>query len=143
MVVRSGEDCYSAERTGGSIRPDCASFDQKYGTDYAHQILRARYDSYGALLKGCHVFRSNHRLGCALDVNNIGYFQSNDGAINPVTASARHLDRDRMHGIDARHLPQWFYDAAKAMGYRIPQDWLYDGARRDWTHIDLRGECDT
>jgi len=141
MAVRSGEDCYSADRSSGPIPAEAADFVKDY-TDFSHQAKRYRYRSYGDLMRGCHVQRSNHRLGCALDVNNFSFYLSNDGATNPVTASPRHADRARMHAIDARNLPAWFYDDAKAMGYRVPLQWYYDGNRRDWTHIDLgRGKA--
>jgi len=135
MAVRSGEDCYSADRAGGPLRAESLSF---IGAGHQFGVVRPLYRSAGELLQGCHVHRSSHRIGCALDVNFFWFYHSRDGSTNAITSSARHADRDRMHAIDRRNLPDWIYAAAKAMGYRVPQDWTYLGGR-DWPHLDIVG----
>jgi hypothetical protein len=59
-----------------------------------------------------------------------------DGMPNQVSASLRHYNRDGMHQLDARNLPDWVFAAAKKVGYRIPQEWTYIGASKDWPHFD-------
>ncbi len=48
----------------------------------------------------------------------------------------RQHNREALHRLDARNLPEWVYLAAKKIGYRIPQEWLYVRNARDWPHID-------
>lgn len=138
MSVRSGEDCFSADRTQGAVTAESASFKAKLGPDHTFTMFRTAYFNYGEILGNCHVRRSNHKIGCAMDVNLFWFLRSVGGTTNPITSSRRQFQRDKMHAIDARQLPQWFYDAAGRAGYRIPQEWTYPGGRKDWTHIDVK-----
>jgi hypothetical protein len=134
MAVRSGEDCYSADRSGGPVDAEAVSFPRRGSKQ--HQVTRGRYRSPGEFLQACHVRRSNHRIGCALDVNYFWLYRSRGGATNAITSSKVHTDRRLMHSVDARNLPDWFYSAAKSIGYRVPRDWSYAGDT-DWPHVDL------
>lgn len=137
MAVRSGEDCYSADRGKGPLVAECASFKDRFGPGHSFTLVRRTYANAGVVLNACHVRRSNHRIGCAMDVNLFWFLWAMDGTINPITRSLRQFQRNKMHAVDARNLPGWFYDAAATAGYRIPQSWTYKGGRKDWTHIDV------
>ena len=47
------------------------------------------------------------------------------------------LAQDAMHKLDARQMPAWVYRAAKWLGLRLPQEWLYFGYHTDWEHLDV------
>lgn len=136
LVVRGGEDTYAACAHTGPVTVEGLSFPDDYSGDLTAQTVRLTYDSMAEIHHGRHVKASNHRLGCALDINDFNFKGLVDGMPNQVSSSLRHYNRDGLHLLDARNLPDWVYQAAKNVGYRIPQDWLYVNDSRDWPHFD-------
>ena len=137
LVVRIGEDTWSVSAHGGPVLAECLSFPDQEGATFEAVIVRGYYESMAEIHHGRHVPVSNHRLGLALDVNDFNYKNVIDGNPNPVSLALRHYNRDAMHRLDARNLPAWVYTAAKWLGLRIPQEWLYTGFSADWPHFDV------
>ncbi|MGQ9919752.1 MAG: hypothetical protein ACUVRZ_00305 [Desulfobacca sp.] len=136
LVVRGGEDTYAAAADSGPVSVEGLSFADEVGGDLHAAKVRLTYPSLADIHHGRHVKASNHRLGCALDINDFNFKGLVDGVPNQVSASLRHYNRDGMHQLDARNLPAWVFVAAKQVGYRIPQEWNYIGASKDWPHFD-------
>ena len=136
LVVRGGEDTYAASACTGPVTIEGLSFADNFGGDLRAETVRLTYPSMAAIHHGRHVKASNHRLGCALDINDFNFKGLVDGMPNPVSSSLRHYNRDGMHRLDARNLPGWVFAAAKKVGYRIPQDWIYLRNSKDWPHFD-------
>lgn len=136
LVVRGGEDTYAAAADTGPVTVQGLTFADETGGDLQAQRVSLTYPSLADIHHGRHVKASNHRLGCALDINDFNFKGLVDGMPNQVSASLRHYNRDGMHQLDARNLPAWVFAAAKKVGYRIPQDWTYVGASKDWPHFD-------
>lgn len=136
LVVRGGEDTYAAAVGGGPVRVQGLNFADEEGADLSCQVVELTYASLADIHHGRHAPASNHRLGCALDVNDFNFKGLVDGTPNAVSASLRHHNRDAMHRLDARNLPLWVYRAAKKVGYRVPQDWNHVYNTRDWPHFD-------
>jgi hypothetical protein len=137
LVVRGGEDTYAASAYSGPVEAECLSFPDEEGGSLAAQVALCRYDSLAAIYHGRHSGGSNHRLGLALDLNDFNYAGVVDGPPNPISRASRQYNRDAMHKLDARQLPAWVYRAAKWLGCRIPQEWVYFGYHTDWAHFDV------
>lgn len=136
LVIRGGEDTYAAAADSGPVQVDGLNFADETGGDLNASRVRLTYSNLAEIHHGRHVKASNHRLGCALDINDFNFKGLVDGMPNQVSASLRHYNRDGMHQLDARNLPTWVFEAAKEVGYRIPQDWTYVRDTRDWPHFD-------
>lgn len=136
LVVRGGEDTYAASLGSGPVEVEGLTFPDEEGADLTCQLVRLTYPSLAHIHHGRHAPASNHRLGCALDVNDFNFKGLADGTPNAVSRSLRHHNRDALHRLDARNLPLWVYQAAKKVGYRIPQDWNHVYNTRDWPHFD-------
>jgi hypothetical protein len=137
LVVRIAEDTWSVSAHRGPVVAECLSFPDKEGGTFDAVVVQDYFESMAELHHGRHVPVSNHRLGLALDVNDFNYKNGTDGNPNPVSIALRHYNRDAMHRLDARNLPAWVYSAAKWVGLRIPQEWLYTGFSADWPHFDV------
>jgi hypothetical protein len=137
LVLRSGEDTWSVSAHRGPVLAECLSFPDKEGASLDAVTVQSYFESMAELHHGRHVPISNHRLGLAMDVNDFNYKGVVDGNPNPVSFSLRQYNRDAMHKLDARNLPAWVYTAAKWLGFRIPQEWLYTGFSADWPHFDV------
>ena len=137
LVVRSGEDSFAASAASGPVEAECLSFTDEEGSDMAHTVHRGRYDSLAAIFHGHHSSGSNHRLGLALDLNDFNFTGVKDGPPNPISRALRQYNRDAMHRADARNAPAWVYRAAKWLGMRLPQEWVYFGYHTDWEHVDV------
>jgi hypothetical protein len=137
LVVRSGEDTWSAAGDGGPVVAECLSFSDKEGASLDACAVQCWFGSMAELHHGRHVPISNHRLGLAMDINDFNYKNVTDGNPNPVSLALRHYNRDAMHKLDARNLPAYVYTAGKWLGLRIPQEWLYTGVNADWPHFDV------
>jgi hypothetical protein len=137
LVVRIAEDTWSVSAHRGPVVAECLSFPDKEGGTFDGVVVQGYYQSMADLHHGRHVPVSNHRLGLALDVNDFNHKNVIDGNPNPVSIALRHYNRDAMHRLDARNLPAWVYNAAKWVGFRIPQEWLYTGFSADWPHFDV------
>ncbi len=137
LVLRIGEDTWSVSAFKGPMSAECLSFPDKESASFDGVVIQGRYDSLAELHHGRHVPVSNHRLGLALDVNDFNFKNVCDGNPNPVSIALRHYNREAMHRLDARNLPAWVYSAAKWLGLRIPQEWLYTGFSADWPHFDV------
>ena len=135
LVLRSGEDTYAASASTGPVTVEGLSFIDDYSSNLTARPVRLTYSSMAEIHHGGHVKASNHRLGCAMDINDFN-FKGMVDMPNAVSASMRQYHRDALHHLDARNLPEWVYQAAKKIGYRIPQEWLYVRNARDWPHID-------
>jgi len=135
LVLRSGEDTYAASANTGPVTVEGLSFIDDYSSNLTARPVRLTYGSMAEIHHGGHVRASNHRLGCAMDINDFN-FKGMVDMPNAVSASMRQHNRDALHRLDARNLPEWVYRAAKKIGYRIPQEWLYVRDARDWPHID-------
>jgi hypothetical protein len=135
LVLRSGEDTYAASAATGPVTVEGLSFADEYSSDLEATPVRLTYDSMAEIHHGRHVKASNHRLGCAMDINDFN-FKGMVDMPNPVSASLRQNNRDALHRLDARNLPEWVFLAAKKVGYRIPQEWTYVRNSKDWPHID-------
>lgn len=137
LVLRIAEDTWAVSAFGGPVTAESLSFPDKESASYDAVVVQTRYDSMAELHHGRHVPVSNHRLGLALDVNDFNFKDVVDGNPNPVSIALRHYNRAAMHKLDARNLPAWVYSAAKWLGLRLPQEWLYTGFSADWPHFDV------
>jgi len=137
LVVRGGEDTFAASAYSGPVTAECLSFTDEEGASIAAQVVSRTYPSLAAIHHGRHSKTSNHRLGLALDLNDFNFAGVIDGPPNPISRATRQYDRDAMHRLDARHLPAWVYRAAKWVGLRLPQEWIYFGYHTDWAHFDV------
>jgi hypothetical protein len=135
LVLRSGEDTYAASASTGPVTVEGLSFIDDYSSNLTARPVRLTYANMAEIHHGGHVKASNHRLGCAMDINDFN-FKGMVDMPNAVSASMRQHNRDALNHLDARNLPEWVYLAAKKIGYRIPQEWLYVRNARDWPHID-------
>lgn len=137
LVVRGGEDTYAVSAKSGPVAVECLSFPDDDGDSIAATVAQCRYHNLAEIYHGRHAQTSNHRLGLALDLNDFNFKGVIDGPPNPVSRASRQYQRDTMHLLDARQLPSWFYRAAKWLGCRLPQEWLYFGYHTDWAHVDV------
>jgi len=137
LVVRSAEDTWSVSAHCGPVMAECLSFPDAASATFDGVVVQGFFESMADLHHGGHVDASNHRLGLAMDVNDFNYKGVTDGNPNAVSVSLRQYNRDAMHRLDARNLPAWVYSAAKWLGLRIPQEWLYTGLSADWPHFDV------
>jgi len=137
LVLRIAEDTWAVSTHSGPVTAECLSFPDKESASFDAEVVQSHYESMADLHHGRHVPISNHRLGLALDVNDFNYKNVVDGNPNPVSIALRHYNRAAMHRLDARNLPAWVYTAAKWLGLRIPQEWLYTGFSADWPHFDV------
>jgi hypothetical protein len=137
LVVRSAEDTWSVSGYGGPVVAECLSFPDEESATFDGVVVQGYFESMADLHHGRHVPISNHRLGLALDVNDFNFKNVIDGNPNAVSLALRQYNRDAMHRLDARNLPAWVYNAAKWLGFRIPQEWLYTGLSADWPHFDV------
>ncbi|MFP3866564.1 MAG: hypothetical protein ACLFUU_00175 [Desulfobacteraceae bacterium] len=136
LVIRGGEDTYAASAYYGPVIAECLNFADEEGDSLECEVRRNYYDSMAEVHHGRHAKASNHRLGCALDLNDFNFTEARDGSPNPISRALRQFNRNAMHRLDARNLPAWVYDAAKQIGYRLPQEWYYFGYHTDWPHFD-------
>jgi hypothetical protein len=137
VVVRIAEDTWSASAHRGPVMAECLSFPDTEGSSINAVPVQVYFESLAELHHGRHVPVSNHRLGLAMDLNDFNYKNVIDGNPNPVSSALRHYNRDAMHRLDARNLPAWVYTAAKWVGLRLPQEWLYTRLSADWPHFDV------
>lgn len=137
MVVRGGEDTYAASAYSGPVTADCLSFPDDHGASLHAVVVPCALANLADLYHGRHSAGSNHRLGLALDLNDFNFTGVTDGPPNPISKSLRQYDRDAMHKLDARNLPAWVFRAAKWVGLRLPQEWVYYGYHTDWQHLDV------
>jgi hypothetical protein len=136
LVVRGGEDTYAASANSGPVSVEGLTFADEHAGDLDAKTIRLTYSSMAEIHHGRHVKASNHRLGCGMDINDFNFKGLVDGMPNPVSSSLRQHNRDGLHKLDARNLPGWVFQAAKQVGYRIPQDWTYVRNSKDWPHFD-------
>ncbi|MCL4501147.1 MAG: hypothetical protein M1438_04745 [Deltaproteobacteria bacterium] len=137
MSVHGGEDTYAVSCRGVPVAAECLSFPDSEGDSLAATVVVCRYDNLADIFHGHHAPVSNHRMGLALDLNDFNYPGVTDGCPNPISRSIRQFNRDAMHKLDARQMPNWVYKAAKWQGMRIPQEWTYEGYNTDWEHVDV------
>lgn len=137
MSLRSGEDTYAVSSATPAVGVECLSFPDNHGDSLAAKVVTCYYLNYAEIYHGRHAPASNHRLGLALDFNDSNYHGVVDGTPNPISPAIRQYNRDAMHKLDARQLPDWVYKAAKWQHLRIPQEWCYTGYCTDWEHIDV------
>lgn len=137
LVARGGEDTYAASARGGPVTAECLSFPDNNGDSLAASVALCHFQNMAELYHGRHAPGSNHRLGLALDLNDFNYKGVVDGPPNPISGAARQYNRDGMHRLDARNLPAWYFRAAKWLGLRLPQEWVYYGYNTDWQHVDV------
>jgi hypothetical protein len=137
MVVRGGEDTYAASGYSPPVTADCLSFPDDHGGSLDAVVVPCSLANLAELYHGRHSDSSNHRLGLALDLNDFNYNGVTDGPPNPISRASRQHNRDAMHRLDARHLPAWVFRAAKWLGLRLPQEWVYYGNYTDWQHLDV------
>jgi hypothetical protein len=137
MVVRGGEDTYAASAYSRPVTADCLSFPDDLGDSLEHTVVPCAFANLAELYHGGHSAGSNHRLGLALDLNDFNFNGVTDGPPNPISRALRQYNRDAMHRLDARHLPAWVFRAAKWLGLRLPQEWIYFGYHTDWQHLDV------
>ncbi|HAY21829.1 MAG TPA: hypothetical protein DCY27_06615 [Desulfobacterales bacterium] len=136
LVVRGGEDTYAASAFTGPVTVEGLTYPDTYGADLNGKVVRLTYNSMADIHHGRHAKFSNHRLGCALDINDFNFKGLVDGIPNPISGSLRQNNRDGLHRLDARNLPAWVFQAAKQAGYRIPQEWTHVYNTKDWPHFD-------
>lgn len=137
VVVRIAEDTWSVSARGGPVLAECLSFPDEENATFDAVVVQGYYQNMAELHHGRHVPASNHRLGLAMDLNDFNHKNVVDGNPNAVSNALRHYNREAMHRLDARNLPAWIYTAAKWLGLRIPQEWLYTGFSADWPHFDV------
>jgi hypothetical protein len=137
LVLRGGEDTFAVSAASGPVAAECLSFPDDDGSSLAASVVLCRYDSLAAIYHGHHSVTSNHRLGLALDLNDYNFKGVVDGVPNPISRATRQYDRAAMHRLDARQMPAWVYRAAKWLGMRLPQEWIYEGYHTDWEHVDV------
>jgi hypothetical protein len=136
LAIRSGEDTYAADLRQRPGRIPCFDFQHPDGKDFTRQTVEIEYQRPAEVYHGRHALGSNHRLGCALDINDINCEHCKDGSPNPISRAGRQFLRDRMHALDARNLPYWVYAMAEEMGHRVPYQWNYGHGYTDWQHLD-------
>jgi len=139
LVVRGGEDTFSARAGSGPVAAECLSFPDEDGSSLTATVALCQFQDLAAMYHGRHAPSSNHRLGLGLDLNDYN-FRGNgivDGAPNPISPATRQYNRNAMHKLDARNMPGWVYTAAKWLGCRLPQEWNYFGYQTDWEHVDV------
>jgi len=136
VSVRCGEDTYAAAPRARAGTIPCFDFKNPNGGDFVKQIREVEYTSVAEVYHGHHARESNHRLGCALDINDINCESCKDGSPNPISRAPRQFARERMHQLDARNLPYWVYGVAEQIGYRVPYQWHYGNGFTDWQHLD-------
>jgi hypothetical protein len=137
LAVRGGEDTYAASAASGPVAVECLSFADEEGSSLEATVAQCAYDSMAEIYHGRHAPSSNHRLGLALDLNDFNFKGVVDGVPNPISRASRQYNRDGMHRLDARQMPAWVYRAAKWLGLRLPQEWIYFGYFTDWEHVDV------
>lgn len=139
LVVRGGEDTFSARNGSGPLTAECLSFPDQDGASLAATVALCHFQDLSAMYHGRHAPGSNHRLGLALDLNDFNFRVPGvvDGTPNAISPSARQYNRDAMHKLDARSMPSWVYRAAKWLGCRLPMEWNYYGYQTDWEHVDV------
>lgn len=136
VSVRSGEDTYAAVRRAAPQPISCVEFPDEVNGDLRYRIISKKYDNYADIIHGHHKGESNHRIGCAFDINSFDFPDVKDGSPNPISRAKRQFHRDRLHAIDARNLPLWVYKAAEEIGFRVPYTWSYGWGFTDWHHFD-------
>ncbi len=140
LVVRGGEDTFSAKAGGAPVAAECLSFPDETGSSLTPTVALCQFQDWAAMYHGRHSPGSNHRLGLALDLNDYN-FRGNgvkDGSPNPISDAIRQYNRGAMHKLDARNMPGWVYTAAKWLGCRLPQEWFYYNFNTtDWEHVDV------
>jgi hypothetical protein len=138
LSLRMGEDTYAVSAAAsGPVTVECLTFPDRDGASLAATVAQCNYASLAEIYHGGHAPGSNHRLGLAIDFNDSNYPGVVDGTPNPISRSIRQYNRNAMHKLDARQLPDWVYTAASWMGCRIPQSWAYPGFNTDWEHVDV------
>ncbi|MBI4796293.1 MAG: hypothetical protein HY790_10750 [Deltaproteobacteria bacterium] len=139
LVVRGGEDTFSARNGPGPVAAECLSFPDNEGSSLAATVAVCYFQDLADMYHGRHAPSSNHRLGLALDLNDYNFRTKGviDGSPNPISPATRQYNRDAMHRLDARNMPGWVYTAAKWLGCRLPQEWNYFGYQTDWEHVDV------
>jgi hypothetical protein len=137
LVVRGGEDTFAVRTGSGPVAAECLSFPDEEGSSLTASVAVCRFHDLSEIYHGHHSRTSNHRLGLALDLNDYNFKGVVDGPPNPISRATRQYNRDAMHKLDARQMPAWVYRAAKWLGLRLPQEWLYFGYHTDWEHLDV------
>ncbi len=139
LVVRGGEDTFSARNGSGPVVAECLSFPDADGASLAATVALCHFRDLADMYHGRHAPSSNHRLGLGLDLNDYNFRGQGvvDGSPNPISGASRQYNRDAMHRLDARNMPGWVYTAAKWLGCRLPQGWNYFGYQTDWEHVDV------
>lgn len=139
LVVRGGEDTFSARNGSGPVTAECLSFPDQDGASLAATVALCHFQDMAEMYHGRHAPGSNHRLGLALDLNDYNFRGKGvvDGSPNAISPASRQYNRDAMHKLDARNMPSWVYTAAKWLGCRLPQEWNYYGYQTDWEHVDV------
>lgn len=137
LVVRGGEDTFSVSAASAPVTVECLSFPDDEGSSLAATLVLCRYDNLAEIYHGRHSVTSNHRLGLALDLNDYNFKGVVDGVPNPISRASRQYNRAAMHRLDARQMPAWVFRAAKWLGMRLPQEWIYFGYHTDWEHLDV------
>ncbi len=140
MSVRCGEDTFAAIEKNSPPPFTCANFRDEINGDFHYRIITKKCDSYAEIIHGHHKGRSNHRIGCAFDINSFDFPEVKDGSPNPISRAKRQFARDCLHKIDARNIPQWVYYAAEEIGFRVPYQWSYGWGFTDWHHFDCGRE---
>ncbi len=140
MSVRCGEDTYAAVEKKLPPVFTCVEFRDEINGDFHYRVISKKCDTFSEIIHGHHKGRSNHRIGCAFDVNSFDFPDVKDGSPNPISKAKRQFNRDRLHRIDARNLPRWVYEAAETIGFRVPYQWSYGWGFTDWHHIDCGKE---
>jgi hypothetical protein len=136
LAIRSGEDTFAAEQRVHPGRIPCFDFQHPDGRDFVRSTVEVEFQRPAEVYHGRHALSSNHRLGCALDINDINCNECKDGSPNPISRAGRQFLRERMHALDARNLPYWVYAMAETMGHRVPYQWNYGRGYTDWQHLD-------
>ncbi len=139
LVVRGGEDTFAVSAASGPVAAECLSFPDEDGDSLAATVAVCRFNNLSEIYHGHHSKSSNHRLGLALDLNDYNYKGQGvvDGPPNPISRATRQYNREAMHRLDARQMPAWVFRAAKWLGMRLPQEWVYFGYHTDWEHLDV------
>jgi hypothetical protein len=139
LVVRGGEDTFAVRLGSGPVAAECLSFPDEDGSSLAATVALCHFNDVAEIYHGHHSKTSNHRLGLALDLNDFNFKGVGvvDGPPNPISRATRQYNRDAMHKLDARQMPAWVYRAAKWLGMRLPQEWVYFGYHTDWEHVDV------
>jgi hypothetical protein len=136
LSIRSGEDSFAADPRYRPGTIPCFKFQNPNGKDFLKRNVDVAYKNPAEVYHGHHAMGSNHRLGCALDINDINCEKCQDGSPNPISRAGRQFLRERMHSLDARNLPFWVYQMAEEIGLRVPYQWNYGYGFTDWQHLD-------